>query len=168
MKPAVLVENAFPVVLKKAAVDALAVAARIDGSDAPSRPGPSVQTLRTVVDVGAPAIANVPSEFPSRSVITMVTALPSCIAAEAAWAMIVCASAVDRFVAAIALVGGATVMGVPGVGTALRSSTGPPPTCPMPIRTRLLSTPRYLIPTSTSPRSAMLSDKRTTIDVAQG
>src|SRR5690348_17982740 len=117
MKPAVRVENALPVVLKNAAVAALAVAASSAGAIVPSRPWPAVPTLRIVVVAGAPAMAKRPRMFPSRSVITIVTALPSDAAAEAACCRIVCTSVEVKFVAR-ADEGGFTGKKDPGVGAA--------------------------------------------------
>src|ERR1043165_8815691 len=84
MKPAVRVEKALPLVLKNAAVAAFAVAASTAGATVPSRPCPAPPTLRIVVDAGAPGIANNPSTFPSRSVMTIGTGLVSDGAAGAA------------------------------------------------------------------------------------
>ncbi len=59
-------------VLKNAAVAALAVAASTDGATVPSSPWPLVPTLRIVVVAARRASANMPSTFPSRSVMTIV------------------------------------------------------------------------------------------------
>src|SRR5688500_20357954 len=77
MKPAVRVEKALPVVLKKAAVAAFAVAASTAGATVLSSPCPEAPTLRIIVIAGAPGIANSPRMFASRSVTTIVTALRS-------------------------------------------------------------------------------------------
>src|SRR5437773_7631615 len=52
-----------------------------------------------------------------------------------------------------------------GVGEGVGSSGGPPPTCPMPILTRLLVRPWYVSPTRTSPTSPRLSFSLMTTDV---
>src|SRR5689334_19561543 len=99
MKPAVRVENALPVVLKNAAVEAFAVAASTAGATMPSSPCPLAPMLRIVVVARAPGIANEPITFPSRSVMTIVTALLSDAAADAACWRIVCMSVADKLVA---------------------------------------------------------------------
>src|SRR6185369_12821179 len=113
MKPAVRVENALPVVLKKAAVAALALAASSAGATVPSSPWPAAPTLRIVVVAGAPVMAKRPRMFPSRSVITIVTGLPSDVAADAACCRIVCTSVALRLVA-VADDGGLTGKSEPG------------------------------------------------------
>src|SRR5205085_4501228 len=121
MNPAVRVVNALPLVLKNAAVAALAVAASAGGTTVPSRPWPSRPTLRIVDGVGVPGIGKNPITLPSRSVTTMFTGFPSALAAEAACCKIICTSDEVRFVAAM-LVGG---LNEPGVGITLLSSGGP-------------------------------------------
>ena len=79
---------------------------------------------------------------------------------------IVVTSGCARFVA-VRFAGGSG-SSVPGVGRALLSSGGPSPMCPMPTRTRLLSSPRYVIRTSTSPVGGKFAGRRTTTDFAQG
>src|SRR5437764_14835225 len=138
MKPAVRDVNAFPRVLKRAAVPAFEIAANFAGTTAPSNPtetnpligfgvceGPGPPPRNCVV-AGAPVILKTPSTFPSLSVTATVTARFNEAAAETACAMIVCTSVVVK-VPAVAVVptGGATV---PGVGTAPISSGGPSPT----------------------------------------
>src|ERR1700754_4298791 len=117
-----------------------------------------------VVVAGAPLIAKNPRMFASRSVTTIVTALPRDAAADAACWRIVCTSVEVKLVVIDA--GGLGVAGRPGGGTAFRSSGGPPPTWPMPTRTRLLTTSRYLILTRTSPSSGRSGERRMTIDEA--
>src|ERR1051325_7527680 len=163
MKPAVRVEKALPLVLKNAAVAALAVAASLAGATVPSRPWPAVPTLRIVVEAGAPGIAKKPMMFPSRSVTTIVTALPRDVAAEADCWRIVCTSVEDKFVAMTA-----EGLGRPGVGIAFKSSGGPPPTCPIPMRTRLLAMPRYVIRTNMSPVAGRFCGTRMITDEAHG
>src|SRR6185369_618743 len=166
MKPAVRVENALPVVLKNAAVAAFAVAASTAGATVPSSPCPAVPTLRIVVVAGAPGITNKPITLPSRSVTTIVTDLPREVAAEAACWRIVWMSVDDKLVASSDDGGGGDWR--PGVGTAFRSSGGPPPTSPMPTRTRLLATLRYLSRTRTSPVVGRLSGTRIMTDETHG
>ena len=167
MKPAVRVEKALPVVLKKAAVEAFAVAASTAGATSPSKPWPRVPALRIVVVAGAPDIAKRPRIFPSRSVITIVTALPRDTAAAAACCKIVWTSVEVKLVV-VMFAGGSSGDGRPGVGTAFRSSGGPPPTTPMPTRTRLLPRSRYLILTSTSPFAGSVSGRRMIRDETHG
>src|SRR5436190_17824670 len=151
MKPAVRVVNAFPRVLNKAAVPAFEIAARLDGTIVPSKPvgtnpvtasgtceGPGPPPRNRVLAL-APVILKTPSALPSLSVTATVTGRFKDAAADTAWAIIVCTSALLRVPAvADGAIGGA---GVPGVGTAPSSSGGPPPTWPMPTRTRLLLLP---------------------------
>src|SRR5690349_20868691 len=112
-------------------------------------------------------MAKRPRRFPSRSVMTIVTGLPSDVAAEAACCRIVCTSVEVRLVA-VANDGGFKGKGDPGVGTAPASSGGPPPTSPIPLRTRLLDSVRYLILTSTSPVAGRTEGTRITTDESQG
>src|SRR6476659_74968 len=166
MNPAVRVENALPPVLKKAAVAAFAVAASIAGATVPSRPWPAAPTLRMVVVAGAPVIAKRPIMFPSRSVMTIVTAFPRDVAAEAACCKIVCTSVDVRLV--VAANDGGTGSNEPGVGCERGSSGGPPPTSPMPTRTRLLDRSRYLIRINTSPDEGRSCGTRTITDETHG
>ncbi len=168
MKPAVRVVKAFPVVLKREPVPALEIAASAAGTTVPSRPRPAVPTLLIVVVAGAPVITKTPSTFASRSVTATVTARFRDTAADTAWLMMVCTSLVVRLPAVAVGAGGDGVTGEPGVGTAPSSSGGPPPTWPIPTRTRLLEVPLYVTRINTSPKSSMPSLSRMTSEVAQG
>src|SRR5947207_26822 len=167
MKPAVRVEKALPLVLKNAAVAAFAVAASIDGATVPSSPWPNAPTLRIAVVAGAPLMAKRPRTFPSRSVTAIVTALPRDVAADAACCRIVCTSVEVKLVVTIAD-GGANGDGRPGVGAELISSGGPPPISPIPMRTRLLASPRYVTRTSTSPADGRVGGTRMTTEEIHG
>src|SRR5262249_29076356 len=98
---------------------------------------------------------------------TIVTGLLSDVAAEAACWRIVCTSVEDKLVASDD--GGETNGdSKPGVGIAFGSSGGPPPTSPIPTRTRLLARLRYLMRTSTSPVAGRFSGTRIITDEAHG
>ena len=73
MKPAVRVENAFPLVLNSAPVPAFEIAANSDGTIAPSSPLPAAPTLRIIVVVEAPVMRNTPRTLTSRSTTATVT-----------------------------------------------------------------------------------------------
>jgi len=127
MKLAVRVLNAFPEVLRKAAVTAFEKAASVEGTTAPSRPAPFVPTLRMVVSDRFIDIGRNPMGDPIRSTTAMVTRLLSAKDAEPACASIFRMSSGVRFVAGTG-VGTANATAEPGVGTAFRSSGSPPPT----------------------------------------
>jgi hypothetical protein len=100
MKPAVRVVNALPLVLKNAAVAAFAVAASAGGTTVPSRPWPSLPTLRIVDDMGEPGIGKKTEHIAFAIGDDDVYRFPSDVAAEAACCRIVCTSVCARLVVA--------------------------------------------------------------------
>ena len=77
IKLAVRVVKAFPEVAKKAAVPALEIAAKVEGTEMPSNPWPKTPSIPSMVVVAeAPVIWNAPRTLPPRSVTATVALTP--------------------------------------------------------------------------------------------